>query len=185
MSPFIQGFSVSVLAFGTTGSGKTQVIEGNKKEPGLILLFADSLFNLLENKKYHTNSARNSQAQNFSFGVRVRYVEIVDEEVIDLLALPNKFGDPVQVLNHEWEGPTITNCNWITVGDARQLMEVFQNGKKNRNNNSNEFGKLSSKSTAIFTLELIQTVELTETQENLVLISKLNFFDLPGKLIVF
>jgi len=55
MAPFVQGFSCSFFGFGSTGAGKTQVIEGNRKEPGLVMLFGDSLFNVLENKKYHTN----------------------------------------------------------------------------------------------------------------------------------
>ena len=45
---------------------------------------------------------------------------------------------------------------------------------------TNEFGKFSDKATSLFTLELIQTLELADTKENLILISKLNFFDLPG-----
>jgi len=180
LNPFIQGFSVSIFAFGSSGTGKTQTVEGNKKEPGLILLYSDSLFNLLENKKYHTNIAKNSQTQNFSYGIRIRYVEIIDEELTDLLAGSNNFADPLQVVFHEWEGPTISNASWISVSNATQLNEVFLNGQRNRNSNSNEFGKFSDKATSLFTLELIQTLELADTKENLILISKLNFFDLPG-----
>lgn len=186
LNPFIQGFSVSLFAFGSSGTGKTQTIEGNKKEPGLILLFSDSLFNLLENKKYHhTNIAKNTQTQNFSYGVRIRYVEIIDEEMNDLLAGGNAYSDPLQVLFHEWEGPTISNATWISVTNAVQLNEVFLNGQRNRNTNSNEFGKFGDKATSIFTLELIQTLELADTKENLILISKLNFFDLPGNIYIF
>jgi kinesin family protein 3/17 len=178
LNPFIQGFSVSIFGFGSAGTGKTQTIEGNKKEPGLILLFSDSLFNLLENKKYHTNIGKN--AQNFSYGIRIRYVEIIDEEITDLLAGANNYSDPLQVMFHEWEGPTISNATWISVANSTQLNEVFLNGQRSRNNNSNEFGKFSDKATSLFTLELIQTLELADTKENLILISKLNFFDLPG-----
>lgn len=181
LNPFIQGFSVSLFAFGSSGSGKSQTVEGNKKEPGLILLFSDSLFNLLENKKFHTNSGRNSQTQSFSYGVRIRYVEIIDEEINDLLTGGNNnYADPPQVLFHEWEGPTISNSTWISVVNSNQLNEVFLNGQRNRNTNSNEFGKFADKATSLFTLELIQTLELADTKENLILISKLNFFDLPG-----
>ncbi len=54
------------------------------------------------------------------------------------------------------------------------------NAKKNRNQSTNEFGKLSDKSTGIFTIELIQNTEIIDIKENNALISRLNFFDLPG-----
>lgn len=52
------GFNVSIFAFGSAGAGKTQTIEGSRKDPGLIVIFADSLFNYLENKKYHANVSK-------------------------------------------------------------------------------------------------------------------------------
>ena len=39
---------------------------------------------------------------------------------------------------------------------------------------------MSSKATSNFTIELIQTLEIVDTRENIVLISRMNFFDLPG-----
>jgi hypothetical protein len=66
-------------------------------------------------------------------------------------------------------------------------------GSKLRNQTSNEFGKVSSKATGFFTIELIQTSTLKETSiayiglyiynikdDPLVLISRMTFFDLPG-----
>jgi hypothetical protein len=45
---------------------------------------------MLENKKFHTNQAQSSQITNYGYGIRIRYVEIIDEEITDLLAPPNK-----------------------------------------------------------------------------------------------
>lgn len=36
-------------------TGKSQTIEGNRKEAGLISLVSDALFTILEDKKLHTN----------------------------------------------------------------------------------------------------------------------------------
>ena len=63
-------------------------MEGNKKEPGIILLCADQMFTLLERKKYEANTAKSGN-QTYNFGIRMRYVEIYDEDIIDLLAPPN------------------------------------------------------------------------------------------------
>lgn len=54
------------------------------------MYYASSIFSLLENKKFHTNQSQTSMIVNYSYGLRARYVEIIDEEVSDLFAPPNK-----------------------------------------------------------------------------------------------
>jgi hypothetical protein len=44
-------------------------------------MIADNLFNILEDKKFRTGGG----AGNFQFSIKIRYIEIVDEEVRDLL----------------------------------------------------------------------------------------------------
>lgn len=45
---------------------------------------------------------------------------------------------------------------------------------------SNEFGKVANKATSFFTIELIQTSQIKENNEPLILLSRLCFWDLPG-----
>ena len=33
---FMEGFNVTIMAYGQTGAGKTYALEGNSKEPGII-----------------------------------------------------------------------------------------------------------------------------------------------------
>lgn len=178
LTAFIQGFSLSVFAFGASDAGKTQTIEGNAREPGLILMFADSLFNVMENKKYHNNSAQ-SQIEKFSYNIRIRYVEILDEEVKDLLPSGQQ-PEGLAVINNEWEGPTVLGAQWVSVGNAAELKDVLIKCQKNRNNSANEFGKLSNKAASFFTIELIQNTELANRKESIFMVSRLNFVDLPG-----
>ena len=177
LTAFMQGFSLSVFAFGASEAGKTQTIEGNAKEPGLILMFSDALFNVMENKKYHTNNAQ-GQIDNFSYNIRVRYVEILDEEIKDLL--PGGQHEGLTVVNNEWEGPTILGANWVSVKNAVELKDLLVKSQKNRTIASNEFGKLTYKSTGYFTIELIQNTELANRKESIFMVSRLNFLDLPG-----
>jgi len=74
-------------------------------------MFADALFNSMENKKYHTKSSQN-QIRDFSYTVRVRYIEIIDEEIKDLLA---NNSDEKMVINNEWEGPAVAGAKWVVV----------------------------------------------------------------------
>ena len=55
MRALTEGVNVSVFMFGSTGSGKSHCMEGNKSDPGLISLLADNLFNILEEKRYKQN----------------------------------------------------------------------------------------------------------------------------------
>ena len=73
---------MSVFMFGSTGSGKTHCMEGNKTDPGLVNLMADNLFNILEDKRFRTGGG----SGNFQFQIKIRYIEIIDEEVKDLLS---------------------------------------------------------------------------------------------------
>lgn len=175
----MQGFSLSIFAFGASDTGKTQTIEGNLKEPGLILMFADALFNVMENKKYHTNNAQN-QIDNFSYNIRIRYVEILDEEIKDLLSSAQQ-PEGLAIVNNEWEGPTILGAQWVSVANATELKDILVKSQKNRINVANEFGKLSNKASSSFTIELIQNTELANRKESIFMVSRLNFLDLPGK----
>lgn len=56
----------------------------------------------------------------------------------------------------------IANATWVSVTNETQLAEVLVSGVKNRNNTSNEFGKVTNKATSYFTLELVQTSTLKE-----------------------
>jgi len=178
LTAFMQGFSLSVFSFGAAEAGKTQTIEGNTKEPGLILMFGDSLFNVMENKKHHTNNAQ-GQINSFSYNVRVRYVEVVDEEIKDLTPGSHQ-SEGLAVVNNEWEGPTILGAQWTSIRNAVELKEFLVKGQKNRTNASNEFGKLSHKATSYFTVELIQNTELSNRKESIFMVSRLNFLDLPA-----
>jgi hypothetical protein len=51
LTPFLTGMNVNYMAYGSTGSGKTTVIEGNKKEFGLIMMYTTTLFTLLNQKR--------------------------------------------------------------------------------------------------------------------------------------
>ena len=77
--------NVSVFSFGATGSGKTHAMEGSKTDPGLVSLISDNIFNVLEDKRYRQHGGADGNQSNYSFSIKIRYVEIVDEEIHDLL----------------------------------------------------------------------------------------------------
>jgi hypothetical protein len=83
MYALAQGLNVNFLACGTTGYGKSYLLEGNWAEPGLILYVGETLYNHMEKKRSDGSSSR--RISNFNYTVRIKYVELIDEEVTDLL----------------------------------------------------------------------------------------------------
>ena len=179
MQAVTSGFSIAIFSFGGSGCGKSQTIEGNKKEPGIILQFSDTIFNLMDSKKFSSSSNKN-QLQSFNYGIKVRYLEIIDEEIIDLLAGPGNQPPNITIIHNEWEGPTVVGANWTSVANSKEMQNLFLRGQKNRSMSSNEFGKSSDKATSIFTLELFQNTELVESRETYILVSRAVFIDLPS-----
>ena len=72
-----EGVNISAFVYGSTGSGKSHTFEGSGTDTGLAHLVSENLFRLLEEKRY--------ERQNYNFRVRIRFLEILDEEVYDLL----------------------------------------------------------------------------------------------------
>ena len=60
-------------------------MEGNKSDPGVVSLLADNIFNILEDKRYRENAGGAGENVNYTFSVKIKFIEIVDEEVHDLL----------------------------------------------------------------------------------------------------
>jgi len=179
---FIEGVNVSVFTFGATGSGKTHALEGNQTDPGLVSLVSDNIFSILEDKRYRQSGAHPEAGNsNFSYNVKIRYVEIVDEEIYDLLQPTGAYGhNTLNVVTNEWEGPTINGVPWVPMSNQHQIADYFVSGCKNRTTRSNEFGKLSDKSTGVFSIEITQITENPSSGETNVRVSKFHLIDLPG-----
>ena len=181
LNPFImywtRGINISTLAVGSSGSGKSYLMEGNRQDPGLILLVGDYAFTVLDKKK--SDYLSSGRARNYSYSIRVKYIEIVNEEITDLLAFSSANGDLLKAVNNEWEGPTVANATWVSCSNIEEFNDFFLRGQSNRTRNVDEFGRQSSKASALFTIELLQQTQ-AQDQETLITISKFTFFDLPS-----
>ncbi|CAD8069428.1 unnamed protein product [Paramecium primaurelia] len=175
---FIQGFNVSVFAYGSTGAGKSQTIEGNKKEKGIVTLWASTLFAYLQDKVVQTYK-EDSVIADYKYEVRMQYLEILDENIMDLCA-DRKFGERLFVEDHPWDGPIVQGASWHEITKDTELNDRLYKGLKSRDNTSNEFGKVSAKATSLFIIDLKQWFSNKDTQEMVLLKSQATFADLPG-----
>nr|VDD21378.1 unnamed protein product [Brassica rapa] len=70
----VRGFNGTVFAYGQTNSGKTHTMRGSPAEPGVIPLSVSDLFEITQ------------QDTSREFLLRMSYLEIYNEDIIDLLA---------------------------------------------------------------------------------------------------
>jgi hypothetical protein len=104
--------------YGATGSGKSHTFEGKNGDLGIVSLIQQNAFDLLEKKKYHSPT--------HEYSVRVRMIEILDEEVADLLHP----GNGASYTRHnitidKWEGPAVRGVQWASVLNAKQADQHF------------------------------------------------------------
>ena len=163
----VEGVNVSVFMYGATGTGKSHTAEGQGADTGFVTLIADNLFNVLEEKRY--------QVPSFQFGVKIRHMQILDEEVTDLL---QPGGSPTFIKEHirvdEWEGPYMQGVQWIPVPSASQLNDFFRGGLRNKTQRSNEFGRMRDKAAVLFQIEVTQNMLHGSSGEGQVIVSRVN-----------
>lgn len=176
----MEGVNVACVNFGTTGSGKSYNIEGESTNPGLASLFAFALFDQLDEKRGRMNAAR-SQGIGFSYSVKMRYVEILDEDINDLFVQANSRAQgELYVIPDEWEGPMISNATWMPVSSPNQFHDMFATARTHRTQAANEFGPLRDKAGTILTIEVLQVTENPSNGDTSILASRVYFIDTPG-----
>lgn len=86
-------------------------MDGVSEDVGMVKCFADDLFLKLEDLRYQNSS--------FNFFVRIRFVEILDEEVHDLLQAQGAQGFGKQHIRvDEWEGTHVAGTQWIQIPNS-------------------------------------------------------------------
>lgn len=71
----LKGRTATIMAFGVTGSGKTHTMSGSQKQPGLIRLTIEQLFNEVKYK----------EDDQTRITIVMSYFQIYNEQIKDLL----------------------------------------------------------------------------------------------------
>ncbi|KAI3406058.2 CIN8 [Candida oxycetoniae] len=178
---FLNGINVTILAYGQTGTGKTYTMCGTSNPnsldtvdlpevAGIIPRLLCALFEKLDST---TNS---------DFAVKVSYLEIYNEELIDLLQQHNK---KLRILEKNISGKASPNHKAIAVQNLTECcvsshhegMEILRAGLKRRKTASTNMNETSSRSHTIFGIQLYQK---DPTNDTVYKISKMNLVDLAG-----
>jgi kinesin family protein 18/19 len=107
------GVNGTVFSYGQTGSGKTHTMQGGDDDGdnGVIQLAANQIFDTIK-----------QDAAAAEYKVKVSYLEIYIEDIVDLLADSNSAA-PLEI-----RGETINNLVEREVASYEDLMRVFRRG---------------------------------------------------------
>ncbi|CAO3630895.1 unnamed protein product [Mucor fragilis] len=192
----MKGYNSTILAYGQTGSGKTysmgiglDAVMNASANDGIVPRFIDSLFGSLESKRSH----------NYSFQVCVSFLELHNEDLVDLLC-PNVRGRR-EGLNLTIREDSQGNICWSGVreegvSNTAELMGLLRKGSIARTTASTDMNSTSSRSHAIFSI-ILKQFQVESADETLALsdqtnasstaapqtkrlVSKFHFVDLAG-----
>lgn len=156
----LDGFNCSVFVYGATGAGKTFTMLGSNEFPGITFLTMRNLFQNIENLK-----------DDRSFTIGISYLEIYNEQVINLLTKSSPL-----FLREDTAGVSVSGLALKQIYNAEELLDLLALGNRNRTQHPTDANAESSRSHAIFQVHL-RMVDKKSNQKRTV---KLSMIDLAG-----
>ncbi|KAG8884235.1 hypothetical protein FRB97_004740 [Tulasnella sp. 331] len=157
VSRFLQGFNCTILAYGQTSSGKTYTMTGvdldsDPNDPangmGIIPRAVATVFTGIQQLK-------NERANAWQCSLKGSYIEIYNEDLIDLLA--EEVGRREVQIREERDGTIIwSGLREVPVRNTLDVMTLIKQGSSIRRTNETDMNAQSSRSHAIFSLTLTQ-----------------------------
>uniref|UniRef100_A0A6Q2Z4S1 Kinesin motor domain-containing protein n=1 Tax=Esox lucius TaxID=8010 RepID=A0A6Q2Z4S1_ESOLU len=185
------GYNATVFAYGQTGSGKTYTMGTGfdmnvpDEEKGIIPRAVRQLFLGIQERK---SQAQREGTHPPEFKVSAQFLELYNEEILDLFdgaRDPDCKSRKSNIKIHEDSNGSIytTGVTSRLVNSEEELLQCLKLGALSRTTASTQMNASSSRSHAIFTINLCQmrVCPLTENGEmNGTLMAKFHFVDLAG-----
>ncbi|KAF9469234.1 kinesin [Collybia nuda] len=157
---FVEGFNCTILAYGQTSSGKTFTMTGidldaDPSDPnngmGIIPRAVSTIFSSAKQLKEERGGAWN-------YSLKGSFIEIYNEDLIDLLCLDDSTGGRREVqIREDKDGHIIWGgLREVNVRNASEVMSLLRKGTSIRRTNETDMNAQSSRSHAIFSLTLTQ-----------------------------
>ncbi|XP_065552753.1 kinesin-like protein KIF17 isoform X2 [Lathamus discolor] len=163
-----EGYNGTIFAYGQTGSGKSFTMQGvvePSAQKGIIPRAFEHIFESVQ------------CAENAKFLMRASYLEIYNEDIRDLLGADTK--QKLELKEHPEKGVYVKGLSLHTVHSVVQCEQLMETGCSNRAVGYTLMNKDSSRSHAIFTVNMeICTVD--EQGLDHLRAAKLNLVDLAG-----
>ncbi|CAM9093547.1 unnamed protein product [Chrysoparadoxa australica] len=150
----MQGFNGTIFAYGQTSSGKTHTMEGPSLQDqdlrGVIPRAVSEIFKEI------------SEADvSVAFSVKVSYIEIYMERISDLIDSRNA---NLQVRESPARGIYVAGATEEYVASEKELLDIMEAGKRNRQVAATGMNAGSSRSHSTFIITVQQTAENESTK---------------------
>ncbi|XP_068626995.1 kinesin-like protein KIF13A [Battus philenor] len=166
------GYNACIFAYGQTGSGKSYTMMGapGADEGGIIPRLCDALFERI---------ARQQSPPALTYKVEVSYMEIYNERVHDLLD-PETTRRSLRVREHAVLGPYVDGLSQLAVTSYQDIDNLMTEGNKSRTVAATNMNSESSRSHAVFSVVLTQTLCDAATGVSGEKVARLSLVDLAG-----
>ncbi|KAJ1920571.1 hypothetical protein H4219_001271 [Mycoemilia scoparia] len=162
---------------GSIASPNLTAINGNSKGGRISRVLSTS-----SSSQYSTTSNTAGEHRVTHVEVKISYLEVYNEELIDLLA--SALGDyyrPPIVIREDAQGHIIwSGIKEVPINSASEAFGMLKDGSLVRQTGYTGMNEKSSRSHAIFSLYLVQHHTSATTGERTVITSKFHFVDLAG-----
>lgn len=174
----IDGFNVTVFAYGATSAGKTHTMFGDTRadeaasnaDAGIIPNAVADVFRHIREREETTVGE--------TWGVTVSFIEVYNESILDLLN-PNEKG--LSLREDQEKGiVVVAGATEQRVTSLEGVMDCLMEGSKNRKTESTNANQTSSRSHAVLQLAISHTFRSPVTGREVTQESKLSLIDLAG-----
>ncbi|CAH0727551.1 unnamed protein product, partial [Brenthis ino] len=167
-----EGYNACIFAYGQTGSGKSYTMMGapGPNEGGIIPRLCDALFERI---------AVQQSPPALTYKVEVSYMEIYNERVHDLLD-PETTRRSLRVREHVVLGPYVDGLSQLAVTSFQDIDNLMTEGNKSRTVAATNMNSESSRSHAVFSVVLTQTLCDSATGVTGEKVARLSLVDLAG-----
>ncbi|KAK2050024.1 kinesin motor domain-containing protein [Colletotrichum somersetense] len=180
VSAFVQGYNVSLLAYGQSGAGKSYTMgtsgpseQEDVEMMGVIPRAATALFEKLDGTKKNANRGSMSQLRTPSryssqgpqppadrnWSLKATYLEIYNEHLRDLLVpdhVPQNERGTVTIREDVKGNIILTGLRQVEINSVEDLMNALEFGSTLRQTDATAINARSSRSHAVFSLNLVQ-----------------------------
>jgi len=140
----LEGTNTSLLAYGQTASGKTHTLMGNLNEPGIVPLAIGGIFDAI------------SVASYSKIVVRVSYIEVYNEELVDLFCREGDRdktearGARLKIVEDPLMGPWVKGSVQAVASSASHALKLIELGEQQRSYGATNMNEHSSRSHVLF-----------------------------------
>ncbi len=198
LNAFLNGFNATVIAYGQTGSGKTYTMGSEahtanwrddnilKDNDGLIPRFISGVFQSLVQRREEAEKAllqsvdgdmQRPASSLVDFQVSTSFLEVYGEDIYDLLVDESR--TPLKLREGVNKEVVIKGLCNKSIANAGEAMNILSNGTMNRTTASTLMNRTSSRSHAVFMVNLQQTTRSAEGVD-VTSTSRFTFVDLAG-----